>query len=192
MNIARTVFGALMSAALVLSACETAPDVSILQSATASITPGATYAWAPIAQSGGKGDPRIDNDIIRERIRSAINTNLGAKGFQLVSDPAAAQLLVAYYIGIQPGTDYRVNTYGPSYYGYGWGMYGAPTDVDVRAVNYVEGTLILDLKDRSSGQLAWRATSTKRINEGDGAQARIDALVANMVKALPGTTSPAA
>jgi hypothetical protein len=138
-----------------------------------------------------QGDPRIDNDIIRDRIRIAINTNLGAKGYQLVSDPGSAQLLVAYYVGIQPGTDYRVDSYGPSVYGYGWGLYGAPTNIDVRTINYVDGTLILDLKDRASGQLAWRATSQKRINEGDGAQDKLNALVADMVKSLPGTTPPA-
>jgi hypothetical protein len=99
---------------------------------------------------------------------------------------------VAYYVGLQPKTDYRVDTYGGAYgYGYGWGLYGAPSNVDVRAINYVDGTLILDLKDRASGQLAWRATSEKRINDGDGAQDKLDALVANMVTSLPGVTPPA-
>jgi hypothetical protein len=193
MNLARTVFGAAMSAVLVLSACETPAKVSVLQSATASISPGATYAWAPTAAQGTQhGDPRIDNDIIRERIRTAINTSLGAKGYQLVSDPTSAHLLVAYYVGLQPKTDYRVDTFGGSYgYGYGWGMYGAPSNIDVRAINYVDGTLILDLKDRASGQLAWRATSEKRINEGDGAQDKLNKLVADMVVSLPGT-APAA
>ncbi|HEX5006722.1 MAG TPA: DUF4136 domain-containing protein [Hyphomonadaceae bacterium] len=191
MNIARVLFGAAMSAALVLAACETPAKVSVLQAANASITPGATYAWSPMPQGDSRhGDPRIDNDIIRERIRTAVNSNLGAKGYQLISDPASAQLLVAYYVGIQPGTDYRVDTYGPSVYGYGWGYYGAPGNVDVRAINYVDGTLILDIKDRESGQLAWRATSQKRINEGDGAQDKLNKLVADMVVSLPGLAPP--
>jgi hypothetical protein len=193
MNLARTVFGAAMSAVLVLSACETPAKVSVLQSASASITPGATYAWAPMAQAASRqGDPRIDNEIIRERIRTAVDANLGAKGFQLVSDPASAKLLVAYYVGIQPGVDYRVDTYGPSVYGYGWGYYGAPSNVDVRAINYVDGTLILDIRDRSTGQLAWRATSQKRINEGDGAQDKLNRLVADMVVSLPDAAVPPA
>jgi len=193
MNFARMAFGAAISAALVLAACETPAKVSVLQSATASITPGATYAWAPAVSPTGHGDPRIDNDIIRERIRTAVNANLGAKGYQLVSDPESAHLLVAYYVGLQPRTDYRVDTFGGGYYGYGygWGMYGAPSNVDIKTINYVDGTLILDLKDRASGQLAWRATSEKRINEGDGAQDRINKLVADMVVSLPGTAPPA-
>jgi hypothetical protein len=123
-----------------------------------------------------------------------VNASLGAKGFQLVSDPESAQLIVAYYVGLQPRTDYRVDTFGGGGYygyGYGWGMYGAPGNIDVRAINYVDGTLILDIKDRASGQLAWRATSEKRINEGDGAQDKINRLVADMVVSLPGV-APAA
>ncbi len=198
MHIARTVLGAALSAFLVLSACETAPPVNVLQSSNASIAPGATYAWAPLTeQELQRGDPRIDNDIIRGRIRSAIDASLQAKGFQLVHDPAAAQLLVTYHIGLQQGTDYRVDTYGvPAgpvacgwrgcIGGYGWGMYGPPMDADVRAINYTNASLILDLKDRTTGQLAWRATSTKRVTEGDGAQEKINALVTNMTKSLPG------
>jgi hypothetical protein len=70
-------------------------------------------------------------------------------------------------------------------------MYGAPSNVDIKTINYVDGTLIIDLRDRASGQLAWRATSEKRINEGDGAQDKINKLVADMVVSLPGT-APAA
>jgi hypothetical protein len=204
MNLARTVFGAAMSALLVLSACETAPPVSVLQAHDASVAPGSTYAWAPVStQEMQQGDPRIDNDIIRSRIRMAVDTNLAAKGFRLVDDPASAQLLVAYYVGLQQGTDYRVDTYGGAgpvacgwrgcVGGYGWGMYGAPMDADVRAINYTNASLILDLKDRSTGKLAWRASSTKRVTEGDGAQDKLNALVANMVKSLPATAAaPAA
>jgi hypothetical protein len=179
-----------MSAALTLGACQSpAGKVSVLQSATASISPGATYAWAPLVRREmSYGDPRIDNDIIRQRIRTAIDTNLSAKGFRLIDDPNAAQLLVSYYVGLRQATETRVDTYGGYYgYGYGWGMYGAPMDVDVRTIHYTEGTLVLDLKDKSSGELAWRATSQKRIDESGGGQERINAVIAELVKSLPGT-----
>lgn len=202
MNLARTAFGAALSALLVLSACETAPPVSVLQAPNASIAPGSTYAWAPLtAREMQPGDPRIDNDIIRGRIRSAVDTSLAAKGYRLVDDTDSAQLLVTYHVGLQQGTDYRVDSYGgPTgpvacgwrgcVGGYGWGMYGPPMNADVRAINYTNASLILDLKERASGQLAWRATSTKRVTEGDSAQDKLNALVANMVKSLPGTTPP--
>jgi hypothetical protein len=70
-------------------------------------------------------------------------------------------------------------------------MYGAPMDVDVRTIRYTEGTLVLDLKDRSSGELAWRATSQKRVDEGGGSQEKINAVIAELVKSLPGAAPPA-
>jgi hypothetical protein len=74
--------------------------------------------------------------------------------------------------------------------GYGWGMYGAPMDVDVRAINYTEGALMLDLIDASSGKLAWRATSQKRVDNKDAGQDAMNAVVADMTKTLPVVAAP--
>lgn len=67
--------------------------------------------------------------------------------------------------------------------GFGWGLYGAPCDI--RAINYTEGTLILDVIDRASNQLAWRATSQRRVNDRDAEQTRVDARVMDMTQSLP-------
>jgi hypothetical protein len=64
-------------------------------------------------------------------------------------------------------------------------MYGAPMDVDVRSINYTEGALMLDLVDTATGKLAWRATSQKRVDEKDGTQDGLNAMVADMIKTLP-------
>lgn len=158
---------------------------------------GTTYAWAP-AQAGS-GDPRVDNDIMRERIRTAVDTNLAAKGYRQV-DPAQAKLLVSYHVGLQNKTDYSATSMGGPrgmacgvrgcIGGYGWGMYGAPMDVDVRSINYTEGAVMLDLADAASGKLAWRATSQKRVDQKDGTQDGLNAIVADMVKTLPPGPAP--
>ena len=181
---------------LPLAACESpGGKVSVLQGNTAVVQPGATYAWSPAGQPGS-GDVRIDNDIVRERIKTAIDTGLAAKGFRQ-TDPGSAALLVQYHIGLQNKTETQVDTFGGPVggaacglrgciAGYGWGMYGAPMDVDVRNIDYVEGTLMLDLVDRTSGKLAWRATSQKRLDKKDVDQAGVNAVVADMIKSLPG------
>lgn len=64
-------------------------------------------------------------------------------------------------------------------------MYGPPMDIDMRNINYVEGTVMLDLIDRASGKLAWRATSQKRLDQSDADQAGVNAIFADMVKSLP-------
>ena len=63
-------------------------------------------------------------------------------------------------------------------------MYGAPSDV--RQVNYNEGTMIIDLVNRSTGQLSWRAQSQRRVDADDATQERIAAAVVDMTKSLPG------
>ena len=47
---------------------------------------------------------------------------------------------------------------------------------------------MIDITDRSSGSLAWRATSDKRVDSGDATQAAITAIVMDMTEALPGST----
>ncbi|WP_312162125.1 DUF4136 domain-containing protein [Phenylobacterium sp.] len=182
-------------ASLALAACESpGGKVSVLSGDSVQVAPGSTWAWAPGAQPGS-GDPRIDNDIIQGRIKSAVEGALAAKGYRLV-DASSANLLVQYHIGLQNKTETRVDTFGgprPAVAcgirgcigGYGWGMYGAPMDVDVRNIDYVEGTVMLDMIDRASGKLAWRATSQKRLDEKDADQAGVNAIVTDMVKSLP-------
>jgi len=185
----------LAASGLTLAACESpGGKVSVLQGDTVAVVPGSTYAWAPEGQPGS-GDPRIDNDIIRGRIKNAVDSALAAKGYRQAESSAAA-LLVKYHVGLQNRTETQVDTFGrPAPVvacgirgcigGYGWGMYGAPMDVDVRHVDYVEGAMMLDLVDRASGKLAWRATSQKRVDAEDADQANLNAMVADMVKSLP-------
>lgn len=193
------------TAALVLSAslagCESpAGEVSVLTSDTAVVVPGSTYAWAPKPADAQGADPRVDNDIIQGRIRQSIDTTLAAKGYRQVSDPRQAQLLVAYHVGLRRQTGYQVDTVGSpgpvacgirGCIGYGWGYYGAPS-AQVTPVDYTDGALMLDVIDRASGKLAWRAMSKKRVDKNDGAQAGLDAIVADMSKSLPGVTPPKA
>jgi hypothetical protein len=184
----------MLAACIALCACAgPASDVNVLQGETA-VAPRAAVAWASAPEDAlQNGDPRIDNDIIRKRIRTAVEAALTARGHRFVQDQSEARYIVSYHVGLQNRQDYRVDTMAPPggavcgwrgcVGGFGWGMYGPPADI--RSVSYVEGTMILDLEDRSSGQLAWRATSSRRIDESDGSQEQINAAVADMVRALP-------
>lgn len=185
---------ALALSAIAVTACETpGGKVTTLQSSSVAVAAGSTYAWAPVdAAARGWADPRVANDIIQERLKTAVDTALAAKGFRQVSDPAQAQLLVAYHVGLQNQTETRVDTFGGGgtacgFRGcvHGWGLYGPPS-VDVSNINYTQGTVILDLMDRASGKLAWRATSEKRVDQNDATQAGLNAIFADMTKSLPG------
>lgn len=185
-----TTLAALVGAVALASCAGPAGNVSVLQGDTAVVS-GAPVAWAPLAQNElQNNDPRIDNDIVRQRIRTAVESALTARGHSFVQDPNAARYLVSYHIGLQDRQDLRVDSapggvacgWRGCISGFGWGMYGAPRDV--RTVNYTEGTLILDLTDRESGQLTWRASSQRRVDEGDIDQERTNAALADMTRSL--------
>lgn len=59
-----------------------------------------------------------------------------------------------------------------------------------RTENFTKGTLVLDITERSSGSLVWRAMSDKRIGSKDVNQDRLDRLVENMTKSLSALKQP--
>ena len=184
-----------LGSVLAVAGCETpAGDVSVLQSSTTAVVPGSTYAWAPITADKQRGaDPRIANDIVQQRITAAFDSAMAAKGYRRVSDPSQATLLASYYVGLENRSEVRADSYGGrgmggcGFYGCmgGWGFYGAPT-LNVDTIHYTEGTVIFDLVDRPSGQLAWRAMSQQRVDSSDAEQGALNAIAADMLKALPG------
>jgi hypothetical protein len=164
MTLGKLLFCAAMSGAFTCAAC-TSPggNVTVLRSADTLVVAGTTYSWAPLTtQELLNRDPRVDNNATRRRIRAAIDASLSAKGYRQVSDPSAAALLVSYRIGPQSGTGSRAGN-----------RRGA------------DATLRIDLKDRPSGLLAWRATTQKRVDTRNGAQEQLNAMAADMTRSLP-------
>src|SRR5258707_2153499 len=134
---------------------------------------GMTWAWRPqptqqqeVRAEGGRKvisrdviTPRSDRaqrefpryndpqkDMVHQRTRIAIEQTLASKGLTQVTDPAAADFLVDYQVGIQGRrgrvtvpVDQPVLVCG--YYGcwQSWGYWGPPGYV-VRTVHYREGT----------------------------------------------------
>lgn len=177
-----------------LSACESTGGPQLTVSQPGNIAAGSTFAWKPIETVIERGaDPRVSNELVQQRIKTAVEEGLAAKGFRQVSDPNEATLLVAYFIGLQSQADYRPAYDGPIGTGAcgfsgcvpGWGVYGYPA-MDTMAISYTEGTVILDLVDRQSNQLAWRAMSKQRVDSTSIAQSRLNAIFAEMMTSLPG------
>jgi hypothetical protein len=107
------------------------------------------------------------SDIQRQRIDSALSYALGNRGFQMVDDPAEADMLLSWHLVTQHKTDvrtYETPTYGASYGRYGrynrYSMYNcwscAPTRTEVSVRNYTEGTFIVDMIDPKMNKSVWR------------------------------------
>jgi hypothetical protein len=62
------------------------------------------------------------SDIQRQRIDSALSYALGNRGFQMVDDPAEADMLLSWHLVTQHKTDVR--TYETPTYGASYGRYG--------------------------------------------------------------------
>ena len=106
----------------------------------------------------------LDNSLVRKRLETIFVKALNARGLTAAADPAAADLLVRYWVTTEAKTDISTVPSAPYAYGYGYGApypyYGgrwSPMYQDVIVRDYTEGTLVLDLVDRSRDELVWRA-----------------------------------
>jgi hypothetical protein len=112
-----------------------------------------------------EGTP-VGQPLIDERIVSAIDTQLTAKG--LTKAEANPDVVVVYHIAFDKQKDISTfsSGYGGGYgpYGYGWGggWAGGTTTTQVRDI--LIGTLVVDIADAKAGKLAWRGMAVKEVN----------------------------
>jgi hypothetical protein len=102
-----------------------------------------TYAWAP---QPAPNTPLI-SDLVVERIKSAVDRELGVKGLKK-DVPDQASMQVKYRISI--AEKLQVND---PYYAYN------------QFQTYEEGTLLLDFVDTKTRNLVWRGSGQTRLKE---------------------------
>lgn len=179
------------------------------------IIKGNTWAWRPMEGAPPPGNtnspdrpvisrdivpgrnavppnPDIENDIVRNRIKYAIERSLAEKGLVQVQNPAQADFLVDYHIGVQNrretvATPVNRPVLVCGYYGcwnsYGWGYWGPP-ELMYHTVRYREGTIVLDLVQRAGNRLAYRAIGQKAVNQNAYSQDSINSGVKALLKQL--------
>ena len=130
-----------------------------------------TFAWVDDSQVEASYDLQ---GLLHDRIHAAVKTELEAKG--LTEATENPDLLLAYHTGKQDQT--QIDSWG---YGY-WG----PRSVDT--YTYTTGTLIIDLVDAESQQLAWRGTAEDIIDPNpspEKSQENINKAVAKIFSKYP-------
>ena len=160
-------------AAVSLAAC--GPSIQFDRDDTVPIPAGATYAYPPEDHSGDpQADPTQSNTIVQGRIQRAIDAQLTKKGYKRVFDIDQAEFVVRYFWNVRRDTQMVTQTVpmggpmmmGPGMgmpmgwgmgYGWGWGWGGGFATTTV-PMTVTEGTFILDLVDKDTRKLAWRAT----------------------------------
>jgi len=118
-----------------------------------------TYRWKTSAQTA-TGDVQVDNPLLNERIRRAVDRMLNQKGFQKVATDTA-DFQVAYQFSIRQkirSDDVRGTV------GFGVGTYGRHGGVAIgtgsHVTQYDEGLLVIDLTDNRDA-LLWRGQGTR-------------------------------
>lgn len=115
-------------------------------------------------------DTSADNEVVRQRVKTAIEQTLKSKGLNQISDPNAADFLVDYNFVVQRRNatvpvgygGYPGLVCGPygCWSGWGWG----PGLVGYENIRFREGTIVFDFVQRESKHLVYRAVGEKHVH----------------------------
>jgi len=114
-------------------------------------------------------DTNADNEMVRQRVKTAIEQTLTSKGLNQISDPNAADFLVDYHFVVQRRNATVPVAYG-GYPGLVCGPYGCwsggwgPTLAGYEHIRFREGTIVFDLVQRESKHLVYRAVGEKHVH----------------------------
>lgn len=106
------------------------------------------------------------NDLLRNRIESALAQQLDSRGFKQVDKDQAA-IWISYFATAEQQQDIRTYQSYNSYYGYARCyrcIYPAmPVTTDVQVIHYTEATLIIDVIDPATNTLKWRGSTSSKV-----------------------------
>jgi hypothetical protein len=177
MNATTSARAAWAALALVSAAC--APAVRYDRDETIAVPQGASWAWG-VRDTAGRfeRDPGLSSEIVNQRFHRALEAEMQAQGFHQADDAAHADFILTYHMGLtRPRPGYgprgsmaigvgapmgRMRPWGWSPYDrWGWGWYGPPmwgmgyVVTNPYPVAYRDGQLIVLLRQRASGDVAW-------------------------------------
>jgi len=199
-----------LAGGLLLAGCD--EYVQITRDHDARIPHHATWAWRPAGEEGNRRGSRpvtsrddierreaatrednADSDILRGKVKNAIERNMTEKGFKQASDPTTANFLVDFHIAVNRRNVTVGRVYPGAYPGLvcgpfgcysGWG-YG-PAAVGYENVRFREGTLVVDAVQNPANHLIYRAVGQKPVRRDtfSFSQDEVNGLVHQMLKDL--------
>jgi hypothetical protein len=132
-----------------------------------------TYDWLPGPQ-GSADDPRIDHSLLDGRIRSAVERQLAAQGYEKQTS-GGPDFWIGYRAAVEKKLDViafddyaRYGPMGGPGYRPGSGLaYGHQAWIGSpppHVFEYDEGTLVLDIVDPTTRKLLWRGSAQAEVN----------------------------
>ncbi|PYT94625.1 MAG: hypothetical protein DMG38_29860 [Acidobacteria bacterium] len=197
---------------LLLAGCD--DYVQITRDPDVRIPKLATWAWRPAPEQAKTRDSRdsrpvvsrdvisrnetverdtnANSEMVRQRVKTAIEQALVSKGVNQISDPQAADFLVDYHFAVERRKATVPVAYG-GYPGVVCGPYGCwnswgwgPTLVGYEHIRFREGTIVIDMVQQSTKHMVYRAVGEKRVNRNTFTltQDEINGLVHHLLKDL--------
>jgi len=147
-----------------------------------------TYAWLDGAEKRGN-DVRIDSELVTTAVRQSVEDVLAARGLKKV-EAATADCLVTWFGAIEQRLTVENIDHFYARYGYG-ALYRSPQwnpQSTGQAVDYEEGSLVIDIIDSTTHSLLWRGSGRDKIVAGrpeTQVRANIKAAVNRILAELP-------
>lgn len=142
-----------------------------------------TYDW--MATESRRVDLRARDPLVEQRIRDAIEGELGAKGLQM-DGSGDADLRIGYLLVLEESLDAQTIYSGAApdwqYRSYGPGTTAQQTRM------LTTGTLVIDVFDAGKKELVWRGVAegqVKEIQDPEKRRARINEAVAKILAGFP-------
>src|ERR1700723_1847929 len=138
-------------------------------------------------------DSNAQNDVVRDRVKMAIQQTLTGKGMVQVSDPAAADFLVDYHFAVDHRSETVQTVYPGAYPGLVCGPYGCyrgwgygPAAVGYERVHWRAGTIAFNFTQNPSKRLVYQAIGEKPVRRDTFSltQGEINDLVNHLLKDL--------
>lgn len=145
-----------------------------------------TYQW--FSGEMPEGEVLSQNPLIKKRVANSVENSLSAKGFTKGTEDNFDFVVI-----IHAGSKERMQVNSYNYGGYGYGRYGRGWGgSSTTSVNYYdETTLIIDIIDSKTKELAWRGTATGVVRKAEDqaeAQANVDEVVNKIMLDFPPVT----
>ncbi|MDH3520255.1 MAG: DUF4136 domain-containing protein [Myxococcales bacterium] len=150
-----------------------------------------SFAWldppvkAETAESPAEDlvDPFAKNSLLDKRVRKAVERELLARGYEMANG-SEPEFEIQYHVVLRERTKIRSypTVYG-GYYGYPYGYGGSIGSVS--SYDYQEGTLILDVIDARTQQIAWRGWAVGINREGYYTDAKVAEIVKRVLDRFP-------
>ncbi len=182
---------ALVSVAALSLAC-TGVRVRTDYDAAIDFTPLKSFAWLdpPLreetrAEGGQSADPFTHNTLLDKRVRDEVDAWLGGHGYRPAGAGESPDFLLRYELVAREVTRDSPVFVSGGFGRYGYHGYGGSSVGYSGSATYQEGTLILDVIDPATQQIAWRGWGTSQARDAHMDPERLHKTVAAILARFP-------